>query len=1203
MKIKSQNKNSRKRSKNLRLKKLLRFFLYVPVVFIFLFSVFSSQLFITPVNAATGINKQINFQGKLVDANGLNVPNATYSVIFSLYSVSSGGAAIWTETDSVTISNGDGIFQVPLGANTSLPGSVDFNTDNLYLGIKISTEASEMTPRIRFTAVPYAFNADKIHGLTVTDTTGTLTIANGKTLTANSSATIAGTDGKTLTLNGSTTLADNVITFGGTETLTLTAAKNVSFADAFSTVNTGVVTFTNNTTGFTLQGGTTTQKSLQVNNSLVLAGTDGVTYTFGAPGTGTTSTVLTSNTSSQAINSVQTSGTVFSIAPGSTPTLSGSITIQSIDLSNYVSTNQSATGMTVVLDTASNSTGTVNYKGFTTSSGSLSQGTGGSTTSSGFDVTNANLTQTAGTLIANGLSISTGTISGTATQNGINTILNAVSAGTVNGELITPIGSFSGGTVTGLNIGAITDAGATSTGISLGSGWDTGISVTHSGASPALDIQDTSATAISTRLARINFSPSVASLGNALDITAGANVQGRGLSIVHSGTAAGSTGLFVNQNGSNGNVVQFQENGNDAFVVDNSGNVLMETVATGSVGIGTTAPGGKFDVSDGTASLFRVKDMSTSNNNFGALVTAGAFLGTNSSFSEEFNAFNPTNCSTTNTTTATNTLNTRGDLGSHNGCAAGNGEFTFSLKLGAALGGNLCSAASLVGANGVERITATSTATAGSSANCLEVLGGSSATVASNIYLATNLPVFSMKVRPSTLKTADNNARIYVGMSASDTASVVGLGMPTDGIFFTNCSTYSQTAPTGCSDTTWYGMAATGSTQVGTTQTCTGTLSKTQFAYLRIEVRAANDVHFFVDVDTSNGIVETECGTGIASTVTAAAMAPAARVVFANNQAQSTVLDIDYIRSWQDDNVPAGLSVDNFSDSQQEESANGIVNDNPEATPLEQAEASVALENANNSALDSHAVLSLESLSTGLDLLTYKVDGLDEKIASLSAKLLGLETQTVATSSSDISATESAITELSPTVTPVSTNSLSMNLSVDGLATVSADLRVKGNGLVEGILNVIDTLTTQNLIVNKLADFFGNVVFHSDVIFAGRSTFNKDTAGQVTVAKDSDKATVNFEREYASNPIVNATLVSEKLTPEKFGKLKDDGTCDPGQDIVSCQEKVDRILLDLNNPFIITNPTSKGFEILLKNKAGIDTTFSWNALQVSGVKD
>jgi hypothetical protein len=51
--------------------------------------------------AHAAINDEINFQGKLTNPNGTNVTDGTYSVVFSLYTVSSGGTAVWTETDSV----------------------------------------------------------------------------------------------------------------------------------------------------------------------------------------------------------------------------------------------------------------------------------------------------------------------------------------------------------------------------------------------------------------------------------------------------------------------------------------------------------------------------------------------------------------------------------------------------------------------------------------------------------------------------------------------------------------------------------------------------------------------------------------------------------------------------------------------------------------------------------------------------------------------------------------------------------------------------------------------------------------------------------------------------------------------------------------------------------------------------------------------
>src|SRR4051812_45496275 len=38
-----------------------------------------------PSNAAVGINQQINFQGKLVNSNGTNIPDGTYNIEFKIY--------------------------------------------------------------------------------------------------------------------------------------------------------------------------------------------------------------------------------------------------------------------------------------------------------------------------------------------------------------------------------------------------------------------------------------------------------------------------------------------------------------------------------------------------------------------------------------------------------------------------------------------------------------------------------------------------------------------------------------------------------------------------------------------------------------------------------------------------------------------------------------------------------------------------------------------------------------------------------------------------------------------------------------------------------------------------------------------------------------------------------------------------------------
>ncbi|TXI33971.1 MAG: hypothetical protein E6Q53_02105, partial [Candidatus Moraniibacteriota bacterium] len=204
--------------------------------------------------AATGINQQISFQGKVVNSNGTNVTNGSYTFVFQLYTVSSGGSNIWTETKSLTVT--DGIFQTDLGDTTALPGSVDFNTDNIYLGINFNSDG-EMSPRVRFTAAPYAFNAKKVGGLTVTDTTGTLTIPNGKTISFADAFTTTGAFPLTLTSTASTTatLPSGTITLADLTTAQSLTNKTIgSTGLVFSGATTDITTATNEDLNITANG-------------------------------------------------------------------------------------------------------------------------------------------------------------------------------------------------------------------------------------------------------------------------------------------------------------------------------------------------------------------------------------------------------------------------------------------------------------------------------------------------------------------------------------------------------------------------------------------------------------------------------------------------------------------------------------------------------------------------------------------------------------------------------------------------------------------------------------------------------------------------------------------------------------------------------------------------------------------------------------
>ena len=116
--------------------------------------------FIVPTQIAhAAINPEINYQAKLEDSAGSAVADTSYSVVFRLYTVASGGTHIWTETNSVDTV--DGLFSVMLGNTSSLSG-VDFN-QTLYLGINVAADG-EMTPRKVLGSVPSAFEADNLDG-------------------------------------------------------------------------------------------------------------------------------------------------------------------------------------------------------------------------------------------------------------------------------------------------------------------------------------------------------------------------------------------------------------------------------------------------------------------------------------------------------------------------------------------------------------------------------------------------------------------------------------------------------------------------------------------------------------------------------------------------------------------------------------------------------------------------------------------------------------------------------------------------------------------------------------------------------------------------------------------------------------------------------------------------------------------------------
>lgn len=96
--------------------------------------------FLIPVSHAA-IPHLLSFQGILKNSADSYL-NGNYSLTFRIYSASSGGTAIWSETQS-SVSVTSGRFNTQLGSVTAL--NLDFSQD-YWLSVQVASDA-EMTPR------------------------------------------------------------------------------------------------------------------------------------------------------------------------------------------------------------------------------------------------------------------------------------------------------------------------------------------------------------------------------------------------------------------------------------------------------------------------------------------------------------------------------------------------------------------------------------------------------------------------------------------------------------------------------------------------------------------------------------------------------------------------------------------------------------------------------------------------------------------------------------------------------------------------------------------------------------------------------------------------------------------------------------------------------------------------------------------------
>ncbi len=104
---------------------------------------------------STNIPRQMSYQGKLTTPSGDPV-NGTFSIVFSIYDVSTGGTPLWSETES-SVSVAEGLITVLLGGQVPIPEDV-FDGSVRYLGIRVGSDP-EMTPRKEIVSVAYAYRS------------------------------------------------------------------------------------------------------------------------------------------------------------------------------------------------------------------------------------------------------------------------------------------------------------------------------------------------------------------------------------------------------------------------------------------------------------------------------------------------------------------------------------------------------------------------------------------------------------------------------------------------------------------------------------------------------------------------------------------------------------------------------------------------------------------------------------------------------------------------------------------------------------------------------------------------------------------------------------------------------------------------------------------------------------------------------------
>ncbi len=594
-----------------------------------------------PASVQAAASSTINFQARLSSASGQVVPDGNYFIEFNLYTAASGGTSVWREiyqgsaytcafgsatgatNNKVRVVNG--YLTVNLGELCTFPSTINWDQEHwLTMNVGGSGGAAlydgEMTPRLKLTAVPYAFAAGQLRkqtgganssgvlefatltadrkfilpdtNLATTASPGTVCVFNGAV--SNCPAATGSASYIQNTIGGATPQTEanfNIQAYNsgaaGTVGGRIRGAANGQTADLFQLQATdGTILTAFNSSGQLVFGPSGAQDTNLYRSSANILKTDdaldvGSTITSG-------DALTVSNGTSVGNIAVFSDGAtpVVTIADGGSLTVNPSVAAATITVGGTTQTGTITLGQAT---TAATQLLNIQSANGTASTQTITIGGGTSTTSGGKIVNIANGTPGAGTTntvaIGNGgtttgtVGVTLGSIGGAAHTtliqggNGASAVsVQAAASGTIS------VGTTNNNVInlgTAAVAGTITVGGTTQTGtITLGQA--------TTAATQLLNIQSANGTA-STQTITIGGGTSTTSGGKIVNIANGTPGAGttNTVAIGNGGTTTGTVGVTLGSIGGAAHTTLIQ-GGNGASAVS------VQAAASGTISVGTT---------------------------------------------------------------------------------------------------------------------------------------------------------------------------------------------------------------------------------------------------------------------------------------------------------------------------------------------------------------------------------------------------------------------------------------------------------------------------------------------------------------------------------------------------------------------------------------------------------------------------------------